>query len=177
MRRLTTFGRAWRNYLFAYNDGIHNDTKDFIVRVQLIKDDKEQLTDAMLMDNPDMELVGTCKSEIAFQKDQLQDMINEFIKFCKESSNYPASHADEMLTLDDILTDLCGEDIHSYLYEIADEWKEWGEKVHRIWDVLNDNYGNGHYYIHDDLCRLIMDEVYGNKDAKHPVDSDMEAIL
>lgn len=163
MRRLTKFGRAWRNYLYANCDGIHNDAEDFIIRVQLISDNKEELMDAMLMDSPDMILVDECKAEVAFQRVQLQEMINEFIEFCKDSNNYTISDVYDILTLDDILTDLCGEDIHNYLYEIAEEWKEWGEKVHTIWEVLKSNYGDSLINIHDSVCRLIMDEVYGEK--------------
>lgn len=52
---------------------------------------------------------------------------------------------------------------NGYLYEIAKEWKKVGKKAHEIWDQIDDSYGEGLNYIHDDLCRLIMIEVYGNK--------------
>lgn len=157
MRRLTDLGKSWINYLFANDDGEHNDIQDFLVRVSLINNSHVQILETMLDDIPNMDLVKECKDEIAFQRFQLEDMMNEFVDF----TNLPV---DERLSADEILTDLCDAGTNSYLYEIASEWQEWGEKAHRIWDKLNDCYGHGLHYIHNDLCRLIMVEVHGDKE-------------
>jgi hypothetical protein len=159
MKVLTLFGKAWRDYLFANCDGIHNDAKDFMIRIELIRDSQDQILETMLEDTPNMELVAECKGEIAFQRVQLEDMINEFVNF----EDIPA---DEKLSADEILMDLCDAATNSYLYEIASEWKVWGEKSHKICEKLNELYGYGIGYIHDDLCKLILSEIINNDNDK-----------
>jgi hypothetical protein len=157
MKRLTEVGESWRDYLYANHNGYYNDVKDFITRVHLISDSQEQLLETMLEDEPNMELVKECKEEIAFQRGQLEDIAKEFVDYY--NSNIPSK---QKLITDDILNDLCKEGTNDYLYEIATEWQEWGNKVHRIWDNLDDSYGRGLNYIHDDLCKLVMKEVYSD---------------
>ena len=152
MKALTALGESWRDYLFANRYGNHNYVKDFMIRVELIRDSQEQILETMLDDVPNMELVAECKGEIAFQRTQLEYMINEFTHFSDV-------HPGDMLSADEILMDLCDAATNSYLYEIAAEWKDWGEKSHVIYDKLNDMYGYGLDYIHDDLCKLILTEI------------------
>jgi hypothetical protein len=79
-------------------------------------------------------------------------MINEFVNF----DYFPT---DQKVSADEILLDICNAAINGYLYEIASEWKDWGEKSLRIFERLNDMYGYGIGYIHDDLCKLILSEI------------------
>lgn len=157
MRILTELGAAWRNYLYANRDGKFNDAEDFLIRVELITDSHSQILETMLENEPNMDLVKECKDEIAYQRNQLEDMVKEFVEF----ANLPADYTQSS---DEILTDLCDAGSASYLYEIASDWKEWGVKVNRISERLNDSYGYGIGYVHDELCKLIMEEVYAKNE-------------
>lgn len=156
MKILTDCGKAWRNYLYANYNGKFNDIDDFITRIQLISDSQEQLLETMLEIEPNLALVTECKEEIDFQKGELADIVREFVDFYND--NFP--YDEDKLIDTEILIELCHEGINCYWYEIAMDWKEWGEKAHKIWVNINDNNGYGLYYIHDTLCEMIMNEVY-----------------
>lgn len=155
MRILTDFGKAWRDYLYANSDSLCSDADDFILRVQLISDSHDQILETMLEDTPNMDLVKECKDEIAFQIDHLKEMIGEFV----DTADLPD---DCNLSMDEIISDLVFEGTKYYLYEIAAEWKQFGERAHKIFENLNDSYGYGIGYIGNDLCRLIYDEIYAS---------------
>lgn len=162
MRKLTEIGEQWRNYLYANLDGKYNDAEDFITRIQLIDDNHEQILETMLEINPDMELVKACKEEIIFQIEALNDLVEEFIDYYNNS--YHTNENVESITLESFLTEFRYSTTNSYLYEIAEDWQNWGIKSNNIWEKLSDRYGNGLQHIHDDLCLLIMDEAYNNVD-------------
>lgn len=153
MRKLTEIEEQWRNYLYANYDGKYNDAEDFIARIQLIDDSHDQILETMLENNPDMELVKACKEEIIHQIDALKDLVAEFVDYYNNSDNT------KDITLESLLTEFRYSATNSYLYEIAEDWQNWGIKSNNIWKKLSDSYGNGLQHIHDDLCILIMDEL------------------
>ena len=155
MRRLTHFYEQWRNYLYAYKDGAYNDVNDLIIRINIINNSHEQLLEAMLCKEPNMELVEDCRTEILYQKETLEDLVNEFVEYFNNSNK-------EKIEKDYILEGVAKEGNQNDLYIIAEEWREWGEKANRIWSKLNDNYDQLNS-LQDDLCKMIMDEVYGKQ--------------
>jgi len=159
MRGLNDFSEAWRDYLYANGeDYAAPDPDNFITRVQLISDSHEQLLEAMLKDEPDMELVAVYKEEIAFQREQLKETIGSFADYCRYR-NYES----EPIDIDDILNGLCSNGTNYFMYEVAVDWNNWGERAQRIWERLNDSYGCGLIHIQNDLCKLILKEVYDSK--------------
>jgi len=153
MRRLNEVGKSWRNYLYANYDGVFNEVEDFVLRVGIINDSMEELLDTMLEDEPDNQLVKECKEEITFQRESLRNIAKEFADY----HNNVLEHKIEIFQ-DVILNEFCKREIDNYYYQIAKERESLGGRAHKIWDRLNDNYGDGLRYIHDDLCKMILDE-------------------
>jgi len=169
MIRLYEFGAAWRDYLYANHEGKHNDIEGFLIIIELIHEIQEGILEIMLRDEQDMELVKLNIKDIMFYKEHIKYLVNEFADYYTEKCNIPARQ-DPKAIADDILNDLGLATTDSYLYKIAKDWKEWGAKAKRVCNKLNDSYGNGLYYLHNDLCRLIMEEVYGNHDKRNEDD-------
>ncbi len=155
MKRLGVVETEWRNYFYANIDGTYNDIKNFMVRVELISDSHEQIVEGVLKDNS--ELVRECKEEIMFQKEQLKETITEFIEFCMSNAD-----SDIETDTEEILMDIADNGTSSIFYIVVDDWKNWGNKSNEIWKSLNTNHKNDLNYIHDDLCKLIMQEVYND---------------
>lgn len=159
MRCINDFSETWRNFLFANGEDFAGpDVDDILTRVDLISSCHEELLEEMLKTEPDMMIVSGYKEEIAFHRMQLEDIILLF-------AEYYHSHSFEKRTIDinEILDGFCSQGTNYFLYEIAKDWKEWGDRVFKIWDKLNDRYGNGLHYIQNDLCKLIMEEIYESK--------------
>lgn len=157
MRRLTKFGVAWRNYLYANLDGEFNDADDFIIRMDFIQEAQEEIVKVVLADNFDSNIIFDLKQEIEIQKAALQDMIEEFVDYCSEKLS-----DDEKVGMTKILQNLCEEGNDCYLSEVANDWKEWGEATHNIWEKLTLDNPLGdvckNAFFHDKMCQLIMDE-------------------
>lgn len=168
MRRLSEFGREWRNYLYANQDALFNDAADFKTRVELISDAHEDLVKAMLEDEPDMQQVSDCKEEIRFQREQLTDIMQEFAtEYCSLSSG-------ETVPTDEILDEICNDATDHFMYEIATDWMDWGEKTQKIWNILNGEYDYNLLALHDDLCELIMDEVYAEGSSELDIEKALD---
>jgi len=159
MKKLTEIEKLWRDYLYANHDGVYNDVENFMIRISLINDSREALLETMLEDEPNMELVKECKEEIAFQKEQLEDIVKELIEY---DSHNNGIFPDKQKEINVIIDDLCREGSIDSFYRIAEEWQSWGERTHRIWYELNECYNGKLYHIHDDLCKLIMEEIYNS---------------
>ncbi len=151
MRALIGYGREWRNYLYANSSAFHNDVNDFLIRVQLISDSHADILETMMLVEPNMELVKECKDEIQFQINMLRDMLKEFILYANPTEGIE-------LSADELLDGLCNHGVDDYLYQIADDWKEFGEKARELFSKLNDLHSNVFNYIQDDLCKLILDD-------------------
>ena len=156
MRKLYEPQSAWKNYLYAYQDGRFNDVEDFLIRVQLINDCHIQILETMLENEPNMDLVKECKKEIAYQRTMLHDIIVEYLEYYNPSS-------EQKLSVDSLLDDLCKAGRGSYLYEVAEEWHICGTKAHQIWETLSNSKGGRLDSLHDDLCRLYMENYIQNE--------------
>jgi|GEM_PF-2555245 len=159
MKRLDDVGKSWRDYLYANHDGEYNDPKDFMVRVSIIYDCQEQVLDAMLEDNPDMASVKESKEEIVFQREALEDIAEEFVAYHNSNLSHKLKIEKSI-----ILYMFCKRETENYFYQIAEEWESLGEKAHSLWEKLGNSYGSGLIYIHEDLCKLIMEEYKENED-------------
>lgn len=151
MRALLGCGKEWRNYLYANSSAFHNDVDDFLIRVQLISDSHAEILATMMLDEPNMGLVKECLVEIQYQTNVLSDMINEFIE-------YANPHEGIELSANELIDGLCKHGTDDYLYQVADDWKEFGEKANKLCSKLNDKHSNVLNYIQDDLCKLILDD-------------------
>ena len=141
-------GKAWRNYLYANPDGKFNDAKDFVTRIEIIDYAQEQILEEMLKERPDMNLVNSCKSEIAFQRGELIEIATEFAAYCSDVTTEE---------LEELLDQFCIAGIRSYMYKAAVGCKDIAKKAYKIFETLNDDYGHGLDYLQEDLCVLIMD--------------------
>lgn len=161
-RRLNEIGMAWRNYLYANDAGIHNDAKNFMIRLDLIGSSHDQILETMLEDAPDMELVKACKEEIKFQREQLEEMIGEFVDYCKDNCSVDIILKDTCRTdaADDILNDICTKGTNGYFYVIAEEWKEWDKNIQEIYESLSEKSNSDISDIHDDLFESFMQLIY-----------------
>lgn len=153
MRRLNSVSEAWRNYLYANGDSHLNDVDNFFTRMELITGSQEQILETMLLNEPDMQLVRECKEEIAFQREELKEMVTDF---CNYYENCVSSKEQAVLP-EEILDELCISGINGCLYEVAKDWEKLGKRAYLIWDKLNDSYSGGVSYIRDDLCKAVFE--------------------
>lgn len=153
MRILNDVTKSWRDFFYANQGNYEYEPKDFLIALELIGDSRSDILDAVMDDDPDREaIIKDAKEEISFQREKIEEMVKGFIEF----TSVDKSTFDVQATIDYIID----YNTKSEFYIVIDEWKEWGGKAHKIWDNLSNMYGNGLSHIYDDLCTLIMNEVY-----------------
>ncbi len=128
MRRLTPFTLIWRNFLYANQDGNANDPKEFLTRMLLIQNSREEILEQMLKPKPDLFVVGVAKEEIEFQLENLEEMMQEFSRYAKEYHFYETME----LLQKEVCEDLQSAGTESELYIIAEEWNEYAANATRV---------------------------------------------
>lgn len=125
MRRLTAFTYVWRNYLYANQEGLFNDPDDFLTRMSLIQDSKEEILNQALSSKPDQDIIYAAKEEIAFQLDSMEGMIQEFSQY---ADKYHLEQSPEKLQ------EYFKEDVvkNDNLYAVASEWYEYAENAKEV---------------------------------------------
>ena len=131
MRRLTPFTLVWRNFLYANQNGYANDPEEFLLRVQMIQDQRDAILEQMLKPEPDLFLVEVAKEEITFQLDNLEDIIQEFSRYAEGYHFYEAYESMEILQKE-VYEDLQSAGTESELYIIAEEWQKYAINAKRI---------------------------------------------
>lgn len=128
MRRLTPFTLVWRNFLYANQDGYANDPKEFRARVSLIQSGRDTILEQMLNEEPDMSLVGVEKEEIAFQLENIKEMLQEFSKYAERYHFYDSQE----LLQKEICEELQREGMESDLYIVTQDWQEYADNALRV---------------------------------------------
>lgn len=152
MRRLTPLTLVWRNFLYANQDGYANDPEDFLIRVQLIQNERDGILEQMLKSEPDLFLVEVAKQEIAFQLDNLEDMIQEFSQYAEGYHFYESME----LLKKEVCEDLQSAGTESELYIIVEEWQEYAANARKVVQEVPDcsSFGVGQQ---DYLMEQMMD--------------------
>ncbi len=114
--------------MYANQDGYANDPEEFLTRVQLIQDGRDGILEQMLKEEPDMFLVEVAKQEIAFQLDNLEDMIQEFSQYAEGYHFYESIE----LLQKEVCEDLQSAGTESELYIIAEEWQEYAANARKV---------------------------------------------
>lgn len=128
MRRLTPLTLVWRNFLYANQDGYANDPKEFGARVSLIQSGRDTILEQMLKEEPDMSLVGVEKEEIAFQLENIKEMLQEFSKYAERYHFYDSQE----LLQKEICEELQREGMESDLYIVTRDWQEYADNALRV---------------------------------------------
>lgn len=128
MRQLTPLTLVWRNFLYANQDGYANDPEEFMTRISLIQDERDSILEQMLKPEPDLFLVEVAKQEIAFQLDNLEDMIQEFSQYAEGYHFYESIG----LLQKEVCEDLQSAGTESELYIIVEEWQEYAANARKV---------------------------------------------
>ncbi len=128
MRRLTPLTLVWRNFLYANKDGHANDPEEFVTRVSLIQNGRDSILEQMLKEEPDMFLVGVEKEEIAFQLENLEEMLQEFSKYAERYHFYDSLE----LLQKEICEGLQREGMESEFYIVTQDWQEYADNALRV---------------------------------------------
>lgn len=137
MRRLTPFTLIWRNFLYANQDGNANDPKEFLTRMSLIQNSREEILEQMLKPKPDLFVVGVAKEEIEFQLENLEEMLQEFSRYAKEYHFYESME----LLQKEVCEDLQSAGTESELYIIAEEWNEYAANATKVIQEMPESLG------------------------------------
>lgn len=137
MRRLNPFTFIWRNFLYANKNGQKNDSEDFLTRVSLIQDARDAILEQMIKPEPDLFLVGVAKEEIAFQLENLEEMLQEFSRYAKEYHFYESME----LLQKEVCEDLQSAGTESELYIIAEEWNEYAANATKVIQEMPESPG------------------------------------
>lgn len=128
MRRLTPLTLVWRNFLYANQDGYANDPEEFMTRVSLIQNERDSILEQMLKEEPDMFLVEAAKEEIAFQVENLEEIIQEFSNYAERYHFYDSLE----LLQKEICEGLQREGMESELYIVTQDWQEYADNALRV---------------------------------------------
>lgn len=159
MIRLTEEGVLWRDFFFANNNGYFIPDYDvFETRVSLIADAKENLMEQILSDNPNNELIRAYKEEIEFQKENLSETMDEFIKYCKKNGSNASDKKE-------LFEDIVNNDFSSGLWKILEDWKPITKYINTVTEKLEELHENIPD-LKDDLSKLMMDSMRDNETRK-----------
>lgn len=128
MRRLTPLTLVWRNFLYANQDGYANDPEEFMTRVSLIQNERDSILEQMLKEEPDMFLVEAAKEEIAFQVENLEEIIQEFSNYAERYHFYDSLE----LLQKEICEGLRHGGMESELYIVTQDWQEYAANALRV---------------------------------------------
>ena len=150
---------AWRNYLFANHAGHENAGDHFKTRVSLIDDAKEQWMEELLKQEPNEDLIKECKEEIAFQKEQLAPILQEYVEYCKYR------HI-ETGTVEEMLEDICQHGSNDITFRIFEDWEDIAEAAGKLWETLWDKSDEGISCSMDIFYESFMDKFQNEKARK-----------
>lgn len=155
MMRLNESGKMLRNFIFADRERGKIDIKDVAVRISIIDDMKDQIFEEIIKEEPDQEVITACRDDIEYQAAELRDIFRNY-------PDYAVGYREKM-TLDELMEDVVKNGRESSLQRIIDDWTDIADFAEKVWDRLDDSYGRGLDYMKDDLCEIIMDEIYDSK--------------
>lgn len=153
MIRMTEQDVLWRNFFFAKYDNYYKpDYDEFEARVGLIANAKENLMKQILSEFPNNELIKEAKEEIEFQKEQLSETIEAFIKYCNENGYANTDNKEQLLE------DIVNNDFNSGLWKILEDWKPITQYVNSVIDKL-EGLHDCTSDLREDLSKLMMDNM------------------
>ncbi|MBQ3584518.1 MAG: hypothetical protein IJA27_07370 [Lachnospiraceae bacterium] len=167
MLRLDKYGKAWRDYLFAVSpyDAPERDLEDFITRVSIIDDSREEwMTSLFLLTEPNEEVIKECQEEITFQRDAIRPMLKEFSEYCIENG---LEISQKELFIEDNLNLICMKGMESELLVIYRQWEPIAKAAKSVWERFcdSDSY-EGLEYLQEDFFKSFMDEIYENRTVR-----------
>lgn len=166
MLRLNEEGKAWRDYLFAVSpyDAPERDLEDFITRVSIIDDSREEwMTSLFLLAEPDEEVIKECQEEIAFQRDAIHPMLKEFSEYCIENG----LEISQKEFIEYNLNLICMKGMESELLAIYQQWEPIAKAAKNVWEKFcdSDSY-EGLEYVQEDFFKSFMDGICENQIAR-----------
>lgn len=154
MKRLCDIKKAWRDYLYAYDEGEYNDADELLSRVEIISECHEDIIKNILKHEPDMEEVDKCREEILFQRAGLEKLTREFIKYLKNNFIFKE---DIMFMCDSMLEGFCNDGTRDSFYITALDWEQLAREAQNIWISFNVKCAGKLCFEHDEFIKLTMD--------------------
>lgn len=124
MRRLTPLTWVWMNYIYANSSGIFCDPEDFLTRVRIIQDEKDEIWEQLSVKTyPDEAQMQMSREEIENQIEGIKDMAQEFAEYAKPYFPEPYFHGQDSV-MEDLLVDVKKHGENSEYYIVAENYHE-----------------------------------------------------
>lgn len=173
MKKLSEVGIDWRDYLYANAKGKFNDAAKFIRDVKIMDCCKNRIIEELLGVEPESKIMKQCISDIASKKAEIRKTMLEFLEFSEKR----AEEFDFYVDVEDLLFDISVQGTQSYFYVVAEEWKEWEERLNSIKKHLKEEGYQDVTPVENLLCSEIMNAVYQSlvpQDEQNDTEEDNE---
>lgn len=135
MRRLTPLTLVWMNYLYANSSGIFCEPEDFLTRVSIIQDEKDEIWEQLSVKTyPDEDQMQMSREEIENQIEGMKDMAQEFAEYAE-----PYFHGQD-LVMQDLLEDVKKNGENSEYYMVANDYHEHAYTADKILEKYRNQF-------------------------------------